>query len=125
MQYLQADFNTQTLHVYPHHRDWTDFNSAKHFEYHVATLLCFNGSKFSVEIDASKVPYSALLHVNLFVRIAKHARQNHKDQLKVINIYNPSGVARMINRLMKNLIPDAVRQKIHFVEDTAADKKSS
>ena len=125
MQYLQADCNSRTLDVHPARRDWADFNADKHFEYHTATLQCFNGKAFTVDIDASKVPYAALLHTQLFIRIARYARDHHKGQLVAVNVRNPSTVAKVLNKILAPLVPIVVREKIVFVEDAAAVKKTS
>lgn len=124
MNYLAADTANNVLTVMPEKRDWQDMGADKHFEYHVHTLRHFRGKLFSIEVDASAVPYAALLHVPLFARLAKYARANHKNQLECINVYNASRVARMLVRLLHPLTPKAVTEKINFVDRSMGWKKN-
>lgn len=114
MRYLQADTERQELMVLPGQRNWSDMKSERHYEYHVATLRQFEGP-FTVVVHADQVPYSALLHVPLFVRIAQYARANCKNKLKKIIVFNPSTVTRMLHVLLTPVTPKAVLEKITFV----------
>lgn len=123
MRYLQADTAKSMLAVLPDRRDWSDMHADKHFEYHTATLLLFSGQPFTVRVDATRIPYAAILHIQLFARLANHVRANHKNQLRVIEVINPGVVARIIHKLLSPLIPAAVQAKIIFKTEVEAAKK--
>ena len=123
MKYLQVDASQSVLHVLPALREWDDYRDDKHFEYHVATLRMFNGQPFTVEIDAKAVPWSALLHIHLLARVARHARATHKNQLIKVNVVGASSVTRAMHTLLSPLAPKTVLEKIHFVDAARAVKK--
>ena len=115
MEYLQVDSDRQELIVLPKQRDWTDFRSDKHLEYHKATLMLID-TMFTVRVDASTVPYAALMHMPLFVKVAKFAREHCKNKLKKIVVANPSKVTKIMFTLLTPLIPTAVAAKVEFID---------
>lgn len=125
MQYLQVDSAQSMLYVLPERRDWADYREDKHFEYHVATLRMFSGQPFAVEIDAAAIPWSAVLHVALLARVARYARAEHKNQLIRVNVIGASAVAKVIIKMLSPLTPQAVLNKICFVDASEAPKKKT
>ena len=126
MQYLQADTSKNTLRVLPAQRDFGDFGSEQHFDYHVATLQLFEGSHVRVVIEADRVPYSALLHMPLFVRIVRHISSLGKAlEIRSVVLENASTPALAILRLLTPILPAGSAEKIqHRARKAVAVKKA-
>lgn len=124
MRYLQVDLAKDTLYVLADHRDWSDMKEDKHFEYAVASLRMFRSTKpFVVKIDASQLPYAALLHCQLFRRIARYANAHHSTQIQAIQVINATRVGKLLYSFLKNLAPSTLPPAVTFVAEAQADKK--
>ena len=125
MRYLQADIVTKNLSVLPEQIDWSTFKTQPHYDYAVATLQLFGGQPFCVTVNASKVSWAAILNIGYFVKIAKYARQIHKNQLIKVEIINASKPTRILFAALQPFTPDAVYKKIAFVTLENCTKKKT
>lgn len=113
MQYLQADTTRNTLRVLPSLRDFSDFRHEKHYDYHVATFQLFEGSRVNIVIEADNVPFAALLHMRLFVRIVSYLKSRKKSiEIESVVLEDASFAASTILRLLTPIIPASSSKKI-------------
>lgn len=126
LNYLEFDTERRVLVVHPQRRNWSSFDISSHFDYHVSTLDQAQGGGFSVEVDASTVPITALMHVFLFRRLALYARESLKQRLREITVYNASGACRKLFNLLNwgGYIPQETLKKITFVDRKKSKKET-
>ena len=124
LSYLEYNAATNTLHIHASKRDWRDFRSDVHFEYHVNTIEAIEGTGFSIDVNASEVPLSALMHVFLFRRLALYARDKLKNRLRQLRIIDASSATRKLHNLLDwgGYIPSETRKKIFFVDRKKSKK---
>ena len=122
MQYLQADTSRNILRVNLAKRDFSDFDSQLHLDYFTSTLQLFDGSHVDICIEASSVPYSALLHMPLFVRVVNHSkRMLGKVDIRSVDIREPSLPASTIIGLLTPILPS--RAGAYILGNLAGNKR--
>jgi len=119
MDYMQV--SEGRVVVLPERRNWTDFQTEAHVNYHRA-VLSLAGSSVLVTVNARLVPCAALLHVNTFCEIARVVRNEFKNTIDRIVITDASYTTMVLYRLMCTMgaIGTSTSAKISF--NTTADQ---
>ena len=123
MRYITVDIEQHTLEFYPKHRDWSDMHNDKHFDYHLACITSLQGQPFVARIYANQLPWSAILHTRLFVRILKHVLANNTQQIKLIEIVDASYAALVISKFLLPMFTPDVYEKIRCIKNSDLQKK--
>ena len=115
MDYLQL-VGGRVLHVYPERRDWADYRTQVHIDYHRSVLHAVCGT-VAVVVNAENVPLKALMHVMTFARLCSVVRREFKGIIESIEIVGASAAVVELHRILVwwGHIGTETSSKIRFV----------
>ena len=122
-RYLEVKADGTTIVVHSDLRDWSDGDAATHLAYHQGVLDTVDPTKkFTVEVDASKVPLRACCHYAFFVDLASLARERYKGRLAGVHVEGASRGARWLAAALmaSGAVAESTMQLIAFVDRKAA-----
>lgn len=119
LKYLQITAPSTVL-VDSSLRDWTDYDTQRHVDYHVAVFSLLEG-KFDVVVNAGSTPFSAIFHLEFFSELCRVLRGPFKGRLGVCTIKNAPRMVHAGHAALSalGLIGTDTAGKIVFECDTA------